>query len=45
MINKQQEGLDLLLQVTYQLENDLNVLADGLQSLAPTMSTSHYRLG
>jgi len=45
VINKQQEGLDLLLQVTYQLENDLNVLADGLQSLAPTMSTSHYRLG
>ncbi|KAK4526180.1 hypothetical protein GAYE_SCF20G4094 [Galdieria yellowstonensis] len=45
VINKQQEGLDLLLQVTYQLENDLNVLADGLQSLGPTMSTSHYRLG
>ncbi|GJQ11696.1 hypothetical protein GpartN1_g3487.t1 [Galdieria partita] len=34
VISKQQEGLDLLLQVSHQLESDLIVLADGLQSLA-----------
>ncbi|EME30630.1 nucleoporin P54 [Galdieria sulphuraria] len=33
VISKQQEGLDLLLQVSYQLESDLNILADGLKSL------------